>query len=171
MATPATLRGSPLNAIFTIGVYGYDEVRFRAALLSHRVDLFCDLRARRGLRGRQYSFANSRRLQALLAEAGILYRHYPSLAPYAELRELQHAADAVAGALKRTRSILGPQFIAGYELLLTRDEAASALADIVQSAERPCLFCVERDPRACHRSLAAAALAEITGADVLHLTP
>src|ERR671929_14069 len=33
------------------------------------------------------------------------------------------------------------------------------------------LFCVERDPEACHRALVAARLAERLGVEVTHLTP
>jgi hypothetical protein len=37
--------------IVTIGVYGWVEEDFFRALVDVRVDLFCDLRARRGVRG------------------------------------------------------------------------------------------------------------------------
>ncbi len=50
--------------IVTIGVYGFEEEEFFAALANARVDLFCDVRRRRGVRGARYAFANSQRLQA-----------------------------------------------------------------------------------------------------------
>ena len=43
--------------IVTIGVYGVDEAGFFAALQAASVDIFCDLRARRGLRGVDYVYA------------------------------------------------------------------------------------------------------------------
>ena len=64
------------------------------------VDTFCDLRARRGVRGREYAFANSQRLQARLAELGIRYVHRLDLAPSAATRSQQHAADAATHTRK-----------------------------------------------------------------------
>jgi hypothetical protein len=70
-----------LGRVGTIGVYGFDADRFFAAVLDARTDLFCDLRARRGVRGREYAFVNARRLEQRLGELGIAYRHFPELAP------------------------------------------------------------------------------------------
>ena len=46
----------------TIGVYGFDESSFFQTLQNAGVDTFCDLRARRGVRGAAYAFANGERL-------------------------------------------------------------------------------------------------------------
>ncbi len=67
-----------LSCIVTIGVYGRSEADFFDTLQQAHVDLFCDIRARRGVRGSEYTFANSQRLQARLAELGIAYRHGPA---------------------------------------------------------------------------------------------
>ena len=67
--------------IVTIGVYGFDEARFFEALRKVKVDTFCDIRNRRGVRGSTYAFANSLRLQARLAELGIRYLYRKDLAP------------------------------------------------------------------------------------------
>ena len=37
--------------IFTIGVYGKTADQFFSALTEHQIDVFCDIRQRRGLRG------------------------------------------------------------------------------------------------------------------------
>lgn len=58
-------------AIMTIGVYGFDEQSFFQALQNARVDTLCDIRARRGVRGSDYAFANSERLQKRLTELNI----------------------------------------------------------------------------------------------------
>ena len=50
--------------VLTIGAYGWDAETFFAALVRERVAVFCDLRRRRGVRGPEYAFANSARLQA-----------------------------------------------------------------------------------------------------------
>ncbi len=48
-----------LPRIVTLGVYGRSEAEFFATLQHAQVDLFCDIRRRRGVRGRDYAFANS----------------------------------------------------------------------------------------------------------------
>ena len=81
--------------IVTIGVYGFDESSFFEALREADVDTFCDIRARRGLRGATYAFANSQRLQERLAELGIRYIHRKDLAPTRAARDRQAQTDKV----------------------------------------------------------------------------
>jgi uncharacterized protein (DUF488 family) len=159
-----------LERVATIGVYGFDADRFFAAVLDARTDLFCDLRARRGVRGREYAFANARRLEQRLDELGIPYRHFPELAPTEATRALQYAADASTGTTKRARSELASAFVQAYERQLERPDAGAALEAIRGASTVPLLFCVERTPAACHRSLAAARLADGSVA-VDHLLP
>ena len=45
----------------TLGVYGFTPSAFFEALQRAGVDTFCDIRWRRGVRGREYAFANSAR--------------------------------------------------------------------------------------------------------------
>ncbi len=59
----------------TIGVSGFDRESFLGALGNAEVDLLLDVRQRRGVRGSEYAWANAKRLQAALAEAGIAYSH------------------------------------------------------------------------------------------------
>ena len=82
-----------MASIATIGVYGFDRDSFLAALADAGIDLLLDVRQRRGVRGSEYAWANARRLQAALAEAGIGYTHLKELAPTTELRELQYRED------------------------------------------------------------------------------
>ena len=160
-----------LPEIVTIGAYGWDAGRFFAALTEARADTFCDLRARRGVRGHEYAWANSQRLQAALMERGIRYLHFPELAPSEAARAAQAAADKAAGIAKRKRTALGAAFVEAYrqEQLAAFDTSAflAALGD----ARVVALFCVEGDPAACHRSLLAARLADDLGKPVLHLLP
>jgi len=148
-----------LERVFTVGVYGADAERFFAALVDVRPDVFCDLRARRAVRGHEYAFANARRLEARLPELGIPYRHFPELAPAQATRDLQHAADAAAGVAVRARTELVPGFVAAYERQLEDPSARTALETIRSTTTTPVLFCVERTAAACHRSLVAARLA------------
>ena len=77
----------------TIGVYGFDGESFLQRLRHADVRLLLDVRQRRGVRGPEYAWANSCRLQAALAHAGIAYEHHLELAPTTELRQLQYAED------------------------------------------------------------------------------
>jgi uncharacterized protein (DUF488 family) len=147
----------------TIGVYGFTADAFVEALGEADVRQLLDVRQRRGVRGREYSWANARRLQARLAKERIKYRHHPELAPTTELRQLQYREDERRGEGKRSRSVLAPEYVERYtrEIL---DEAD--LRPIVEAMPRDgaaALFCVERDAAACHRSLIAARLASDYG--------
>ncbi|HEY8816896.1 MAG TPA: DUF488 family protein, partial [Candidatus Dormibacteraeota bacterium] len=93
-----------MASIATIGVYGFERDSFTEALTSAEVDLVLDVRQRRGVRGSEYAWANSRRLQAALAEADIGYSHLKELAPTIELRQLQYREDARLGEGKRSRT-------------------------------------------------------------------
>src|SRR3954451_11509413 len=142
-----------MPTVTTIGVYEWTPVRFIAALRGAGVRQLLDVRQRRGVRGAQYAWANSARLQAALAEAGIAYRHHRELAPTTELRRLQYAEDARQGVGQRSREVLAPGYVEGY----TRDILDRADLDAVVEDLPPhgpaALFCVEADPEACHRSL------------------
>jgi uncharacterized protein (DUF488 family) len=153
--------------VATIGVYGFSGETFLAALRLADVPLVLDVRQRRGVRGSEYAWANSKRLQAALASAGIRYEHCPELAPTTELRQLQYAEDARQGVGKRSRSELAPEYVERY----TREILDFADLDDVVSRLPGALMCVERDPEACHRSLVAARLASSFGIDVVHLRP
>jgi uncharacterized protein YeaO (DUF488 family) len=158
--------------IITIGLYGYDDASFFQALQEAGVDVFVDVRWRRGVRGAEYAFANSRRLQARLAELGIAYVHRRDLAPSPSLRARQHAADKQAKVAKRQRIGLDPAFVQAYQAeLLSAFQPRSLWDDLPAGAQTVALFCVEREPAACHRSLLAAALAAEPGVEVKHLVP
>lgn len=159
-------------AFVTIGVYGWEMDRFFAALTRAGVDAFCDLRARRGVRGSAYAFANSQRLQVRLAELGIRYLHRPDLAPSAETRAAQYAADAASKIAKRQRTTLGPEFILAYKSdRLHNFDSVAFVASLGPQVHVVALFCVESEPAACHRSLLADRLVMDLGATVTHLIP
>jgi uncharacterized protein (DUF488 family) len=157
-----------VNKVVTIGVYGFDAESFLRQLQQADVRLLLDVRQRRGVRGPEYAWANSQRLQSLLAEAGIAYEHHPELAPTTEMRRLQYAEDDRQGVGKRSRHELAAEYVRHYtaEILARAD-----LAPIVPSGSVSALFCVEADPEACHRSLVAERLAGEYGVTVEHLRP
>ena len=176
-----------LVAIYTIGVYGYDESAFFAALQEHKIDLFVDVRRRRGLRGARYKFVNSSYLQAKLTQLGIAYAHLLDLAPTPHIRSLQDLADQQQRLQRRSdRQQLCQEYVHEYkrdilrvykrkperrfvaEDALTRARQLAGIPD-AQPVLRPALFCVEGEPQACHRSLAAAEIAKQLGVEVLHI--
>jgi len=157
--------------LVTIGVYGFALEEFLAALRSADVRLLLDVRQRRGVRGPEYAWANSKRLQAALADAGIAYEHRPELAPTTELRRLQYAEDDRQGVGKRSRAELAPAYRERYIAEILDKADLEALVAELPSDGAAALFCVERDPEACHRSLIAARLTAEHRLEVTHLRP
>src|SRR3954454_25410733 len=157
-----------MPAVATIGVYGFTAALFLERLRDADVGLLLDVRQRRGVRGPEYAWANSKRLQAALAEAGGGYEDPTDLAQTTELRQLQYAADDRAGVGKRNRDRLAPEYVEGYteEILdaVDLDELAAELPE----EHATVMLCVERDPEACHRSLIAERLAEQPEVEVAH---
>ncbi|MEA2467156.1 MAG: hypothetical protein QOJ57_1282 [Thermoleophilaceae bacterium] len=156
-----------VRRVATIGVYGFTVEAFLGALREAGIPLLFDVRQRRGVRGSEYAWANSKRLQAALAEAGIGYEHHPELAPTTELRQLQYAEDARQGVGKRSRAELAPEYVERYTREVLDRVDLEPLVERLPAA----LLCVERDPEACHRSLIASRLAEEHGVAVEHLRP
>jgi uncharacterized protein (DUF488 family) len=161
-----------VKKVVTIGVYGFSEVAFFDALERAGVDVFCDVRQRRGVRGATYAFANSQRLQAHLAELGIHYLHRKDLAPTTAVRQQQKTADKSDKVAKRQRDRLSQAFIDAYETeILSQFEPQSLLDDLPPAAEVVALFCVEREPAACHRSLVAQKLAQAFNIPIIDIRP
>jgi uncharacterized protein (DUF488 family) len=153
----------------TIGVYGFTADRFLATLRAADVRQLLDVRQRRGVRGSEYTWANSVRLQATLAAAGIDYRHHKELAPTTELRQLQYREDERRGVGKRSRAELAQEYAERYTKEILERVDLRPILEEMPADGAAALFCVERDPEACHRSLIAARLASGYGLSVTHL--
>ena len=156
--------------IATIGVYGFDRSGFLRALAEAGIDVLVDVRQRRGVRGSEYAWANSRRLQTALAGAEIEYLHMKKLAPTTEMREAQYREDARRGEGKRSRTELAPEFRRLYTEQVLDPADLSPLIELARD-RHPALLCVERDAGACHRSLIAGRVRGETGASVSNLEP
>ncbi len=158
--------------VYTIGVYGFTEKDFFRGLLHEEIDLFCDVRQRRGVRGSKYAFVNSRRLQQKLSSMDIDYLHIKKLAPTAEIREKQKEIDQKRGIHKKNRTDLDKKFRIEYKRkILDAFDFNKFFKEIEPHYNRIVLFCVEQNPSACHRALAADRMHEIWGVDVIHLLP
>jgi uncharacterized protein (DUF488 family) len=123
------------------------------------------------VRGPQYAWANSLRLQAALADAGIAYRHHRELAPTTELRQLQYREDARQGVGKRSRVELAGPYRERYTREILDKADLRAVAAELPTDGAAALMCVECDPEACHRSLIAERLAAEHGVAVSHIRP
>ncbi|MEA2403440.1 MAG: hypothetical protein QOE08_87 [Thermoleophilaceae bacterium] len=157
--------------IATIGVYGFTGDTFLDALRGAGVQQVLDVRQRRGVRGPEYAWANSARLQAALAAEGIAYEHHKELAPTTELRHLQYAEDAREGVGKRSRARLAPEYVERYTREILDQADLGALVEALPADGAAALMCVERDPAACHRSLIAGRLEAEHGLTPVHLRP
>jgi uncharacterized protein (DUF488 family) len=157
------------RSVATIGVYGFDVETFLATLAGAQVVTVFDVRQRRGVRGPQYAWANSRRLQAALVGAGLAYEHHPELAPTTELRHLQYDEDARQGVGRRSRVALAPEYIRRYVDEILDHVDLDPIVATMPTHGTAALLCVEADPEACHRSLIAARLAHEYDAAVTHL--
>jgi uncharacterized protein (DUF488 family) len=154
----------------TIGVYGFCGPAFIGALGDAEVGIVLDVRQRRGVRGSEYAWANARRLQTALEQAGIGYSHLPELAPTTEMRQLQYREDERRGEGKRSRTELAPGYVSRYTEDVLDQVDLEPIVNWV-GPKRAALLCVERDPEACHRSLIAARLERKFGSAVRHLKP
>jgi len=158
--------------IVTIGVYGYTADSFFSDLQTAGVEVFCDIRWRRGVRGAEYAFANHKRLQAQLESYGIKYFHHRDLAPTPEIRNIQQSLDKFEQVAKRKREGLSSEFKEAYQReILDHFDPQEFIEWFGRSVKVIALCCVERVPEACHRSLLAEAIKERLGVDVQHLTP
>ena len=149
-----------MKNIYTIGVYNSTKETFFEKLIKYKIDTFCDIRRRRGVRGAKYSFVNSLRLQATLKEMNINYYHFLELSPSNEIREKQKKHDIQNKINKRNRTILGEVF---SDLYIREHLTEKNLLDVEQRladspASNVAFFCVEENHKACHRSLLASSL-------------
>ncbi len=157
--------------VYTIGVYGSSAETFFKQLTDNKIDTFCDIRRRRAVRGSEYSFVNSKKLQKRLSELNINYLHILDLSPTDYIRKIQYAADKERNIKQRKREELSEEFISTYTKEILRKFDFEGLIDQFKliGSKRVVLFCVEKNPSACHRSLAAEHLNQNCGFTVIHL--
>ena len=143
-----------VKSLYTIGVYQKTEEVFYSQLISNGIEIFCDIRARRGMRGSLYRFVNSKYLQKKLFELNIKYYHLKELAPNREIRKQQNIADKINDTKKKERTLLNEEFIELYEQqVLSNFDLSFFKNDLLLGEQNIVLFCVENHFAACHRSL------------------
>lgn len=152
------------GTVITFGVYGYDADSFEQAILDAKPDIVVDVRRRRGVRGAQYSFANSARLQAMLEKHAIPYIHRIDLATPEAVMKREGEIDKEEHIARHDRDHLSEVFIADYtEAVLKNFDAAEFVASLGDDVSRVLLLCVERTANACHRGLLAAEISRQLG--------
>lgn len=155
--------------VYTIGVYGYTADEFFDALKNNGIEVFFDIRRRRGMRLSKYNFVNSMRLQEKLKEQGIEYIYLKELAPTQDMREKQKLEDQRMNIKKTNRSTLGNAFIDAYSKeCLSKFDVNKFMKDF-SKYKASVFFCVEAEPRACHRYLVAEMLKREINVEVEHI--
>jgi uncharacterized protein (DUF488 family) len=157
--------------IFTIGVYNSTEESYFNKLVQNNIDLFCDIRQRRGVRGSQYKYVNSNYLQNKLSELGIAYTYIKDLAPTKEIRQKQKDADKINNETKKHRTTLGHVFASEYRKHILDNFDIDTLIQNLhkKSTCNVVFFCVEEHAEACHRSLVAKKLADKLDSEIINL--
>ncbi len=157
--------------IYTIGVYNSSESSFFGKLKDNSIDLFCDIRQRRGVRGSQYKYVNSNYLQSRLSDMGIQYLYIKDLAPTNEIRQKQKDADKLNGETKKQRTMLGEVFVREYRSQILDKYDVESLVKQLEATGRQkiAFFCVEECAEACHRSLVANRIGNLIKSNVINL--
>lgn len=94
------------------------------------------------------------------------------MAPSRNIRNSQKNIDESNGINKQLRTKLSDDFILSYEKeCLSEFDVGHFLSQIGNDAHKIVLFCVEREPLACHRSLVATRLSNECNIKVEHLKP
>lgn len=152
-----------MPTIITCGVYGFTAESFENAIVAAKPDVFVDTRRRRGVRGKRYSFANSQRLQEMLAHHDITYVHHKDLAPTQDVINHEGEIDDEHNIARHDRDSLSDEFVKEYSQEVLNDFNASAFIESLGDVERVLIFCVEKTPSACHRGLLADAIVDELG--------
>jgi uncharacterized protein (DUF488 family) len=145
---------------FTVATIGYEQATQDALLEMLKaagVQLLVDVRAVAA--SRRPGFAK-RQLAAGAEAASMGYLHLRGLGTPAEGR-----LAARSGQAERMRAIFADHLATG-----TAQAELEELARIVESGQRVCLLCLERDPLHCHRSIVADELQRRLDVEVQHLT-
>ncbi|MFA8342875.1 MAG: DUF488 domain-containing protein [Rhodothermaceae bacterium] len=155
---------------YSIGVYNLTEENFFNKLTENNIDLFCDIRMRRAVRGSKYTFANSRKLQSKLQELKIDYLHLEGLAPTRNMLEIQFSEDKKLKIKQSERKELAEEYICNYqkEILEPFDLDLFFNQLKIRNVKNIVFFCVEENPAGCHRNLVLNAIKK-RGFETIHL--
>jgi uncharacterized protein (DUF488 family) len=156
---------------YTLGVYGLTSDQFFDKIVSNKIDTFIDIRRRRAVRGSEYVFVNSNRLQSKLSELGINYIHLYELSPTEDIISIQKDYDKSLKVATRKRDKLSDKFISEFTTNILDKYNMSGLLDQLNKlgSKKALFFCVEAAAEACHRSIITRKLREEYLCNIIHL--
>ena len=153
--------------LWTIGGYGTNPGSFFQALTNASVEVLLDTRRRAGMRGARYAFLNKEKLTEGCDNHGIAYKHEKDLAPTKETRDIQARYDREHRQQKYARTGLCAEFVNAYrQETLGQQKGLKVFKSAIERTPHSnpvkgvAIFCVERIPSSCHRSLLAEYLSE-----------
>jgi uncharacterized protein (DUF488 family) len=144
-----------LPKIYTIGYEGAAVEDLIATLKQAQVSRVLDVREQPYSQRPEFS---SGAIEAALAGYGILYTHIRELGNPPAGREAARIGHAAA-----FREIFATH------LASKGGQAGLARALALAAAEPVCLFCLEKAPNRCHRSMVTAKMHEASGQEIVHL--
>ncbi|MDI3503872.1 MAG: hypothetical protein PWP64_808 [Candidatus Cloacimonadota bacterium] len=145
--------------LYTIGFSSKSAQQFFELLQQHKIKTLWDIRLNN--KSQLAAFTKNPDLPYFLTQiAAIGYRHYPELAPDAELLNLWRAKQITWEAYQEDFSAL----------MQKRDSNAFLKKQWRQSPKPICLLCSEVTPEYCHRALVALQIQQIyPKTEVIHL--
>ena len=143
--------------MLTIGHSNHSADEFVRRLRAHRVTAVADVRARPV--SRRNPHFSKRNLESLLSNAGVSYRHFPSLGGH----RVPAGADSVNGGWRN-------EAFRGYADYMQTGDFQDGLDALLGFAGKylVALMCAESDWRDCHRQLIADALI-VRAVEVRHI--
>lgn len=155
IAVPFASMGAKMQ-LYTCGYEGLTATEFIALLNKSGVRVVVDVRERPQSRKKGFS---KTAFSALLAEAGIQYRHVPALGCPKPIRD-RYKNDGNWNTYTR-----------GFEAYLSKQkDAINGLAALARSSTA-CLVCFEADYNYCHRTYVGRAAMKAGAPMLAHITP
>lgn len=147
-------KSEPPTNFYTLGYQSHTSLTMVKLLASNKVSVLVDVRQNPVSRKKGFS---RNQLEKTVSGFGITYLHCPELGTPPPIRKMYAATGNINKALLQ------------YERhLRARQRTLETLLREV-GMERFCLFCLEADHKACHRSIIAQLLTEMTGCQPIHL--
>lgn len=147
-------KSATLTSFYTLGYQFHTFLTMIRLLNGNGVSVLVDVRQNPVSRKTGFS---KKQLEKAVPDFGMAYLHCPELGTPPSIRKIYAATGNVEKALLQ------------YEQhLRSQHRTLKAFLRTVRS-ERFCLLCLEADHKACHRSIIAQVLNEMTGCQPIHL--
>jgi uncharacterized protein (DUF488 family) len=145
-----------IREIHTAGYQGLTLDEFTNKLAGAGIRTLIDVRKTPFSRIKGFSRTS---LKTQMNNAGIDYIHMPELGVESSWRNNLNTPEDHKALLERYKA----------EVLSNRKTELRTITELLESGQTIVLVCMEKDPAACHRTMVAQAVSELTGAEVVHL--